>query len=195
VERLHAHIAAVRRAAEAAAGIEVLAGAEVDILADGRLDYPDEVLAGLDVVIASPHAALSQDPATCTRRLLRAIAHPQVHILGHPTGRLIGRRAGLDPDVEALVQAAARHGTALEINANSWRLDLRDTHVRAAVAAGALLAINTDAHGPADFDQLRYGVLTGRRGWLTAERCLNAWSRADLASWLARKGRRHAGGA
>ncbi len=188
-ERLREHIEAVREADRAAGGITILAGAEVDILTDGRLDYDDDLLAELDIVIASPHAVLRQDPETATRRLVAAIKHPLVHILGHPTGRMINRREGLRPDLGALIEAAREHDTALEINANPSRLDLRDTHVRAAVEAGALLSINTDAHRPEHFDYLRYGILTARRGWLTAKRCINTWSEQQLQRWLRKKGR------
>ncbi len=186
-ERLREHIEAVREADRAAGGITILAGAEVDILTDGRLDYDDDLLAELDIVIASPHAALRQDPETATRRLVAAIKHPLVHILGHPTGRMINRREGLRPDLGALIEAAREHDTALEINANHFRLDLRDTHVRAAVEAGVLLSINTDAHRPEHFDYLRYGILTARRGWLTAEHCINTWSKQKLRGWLKKK--------
>ena len=186
-ERLREHIAAVREADRAVGGITILAGAEVDILTDGRLDYDDDLLAELDIVIASPHAALRQDPETATRRLVAAIKHPLVHILGHPTGRMINRREGLRPDLGALIEAALEHDTALEINANHLRLDLRDTHVRAAVEAGALLSINTDAHRPEHFDYLRYGILTARRGWLTAKRCINTWPKQKLQRWLRKK--------
>lgn len=184
VERLRRHVHAIRQASEAISGITILAGAEVDIHADGRLDYDDDVLAELDIVVASPHTALSQDAAAATRRLLKAIEHPLVRIIAHPTGRLIHRRPGLAPDMAELVAAAAEHHTALEINAHWLRLDLRDTHVRAAVDAGALLAINCDVHALADFDNLRFGVLTARRGWLSPRQCVNAWSRTRLLRWL-----------
>ena len=187
IEDLRAHVAEVRAANDRIDGITILAGSEVDILADGRLDYPDEVLRDLDVVVASPHVALGQDPEAATKRLLKAITHPLVHIVGHPTGRLINKRPGLDPDIQALVQAAAAHGTALEINSSVLRLDLRDVHVRAAVDAGALIAIDTDAHTPSHLDQLRCGVLTARRGWLTAEGCVNTWPLPRLRKWLADK--------
>lgn len=186
-ERLHQHIDAVREAASRIKGITVLAGSEVDIHADGSLDYDDDLLAELDIVIASPHASLRQDPKLATQRLLRAIRHPLVHVIGHPTGRLINRREGLHPDIHALIEAAVEHNTALEINANHMRLDLRDVHVKAAMDAGALLAINTDAHTIDDFDELRYGVLTARRGWVTPDRCINAWSKAKLHKWLKSK--------
>ncbi len=184
-ERLEKHIAAIRRVAEKLNGkIVVLAGSEVDILADGRLDYPDSLLKELDVVVASPHAALSQEPAKCTARFLKAMENPYVTIMGHPTGRLIRRREGLSPDMGALFKVAAERGIAMEINANHWRLDLRDTHARAAIAAGVKLAINTDAHGPADLGQLQYGVLTARRAGVTKNDAVNCMTKAALAKWL-----------
>jgi DNA polymerase (family 10) len=186
-ERLLQHIEDVREADARIDGIRILAGSEVDILSDGRLDYDDELLAKLDIVVASPHSALRQEPEAATRRLLAAIRHPLVHVLGHATGRLILRREGMHPDIEALVTAAVEHGTALEINANPYRLDLRDLHVKAAVDAGALISINTDAHGPEHFDYLCYGVLTARRGWLTPAGCVNAWPAARLTLWLESK--------
>jgi len=185
-ERLMQHILEIRKANEEVAGINILAGSEVDIHADGRLDYEDDLLAQLDVVIASPHIALKQDSSKSTARLLKAIEHPLVNIIGHPTGRVIGKRPGLEPDMPTLFAAAAACKTAMEINANSWRLDLRDTHVKAAIHAGAMLSINTDAHAASDFDQLRYGILTARRGWLTSEKCINCFTFDNLMTWLAR---------
>jgi DNA polymerase (family 10) len=187
-KRLLKHVQAVREADARIKGITILAGTEVDILADGRLDYGDDVLAELDIVIASPHVALRQPADKATRRLLSAIRHPLVDIIGHPTGRIINKREGLHPDLNALIEAAIEHDTALEINANYLRLDLRDTHVRAAVEAGALISINTDAHSPVDFQQMRYGVLTARRGWLTKKQCINAWSKQKLRAWLRGEG-------
>lgn len=187
VERLREHIAAVREANERTKGITILAGSEVDILADGRLDYDDDLLAELDIVVASPHVALKQEPKKATERLLAAIRHPLVHMLGHPTGRLVNAREGLSPDMQALIDASVEHDTALEINANDHRLDLRDYHVRMAVEAGAKIAINTDAHAADHFDLLRYGVLTARRGWLSAEQCINTWTSARLQKWLKSK--------
>lgn len=184
-ERLVKHIEAVRAVAKKLKGtITVLAGSEVDILSDGRLDYPDELLAELDVVVASPHAALSQEPKKATARLLKAIENPYVTMIGHPTGRLVLRREGLSPDIEALCQAAAQRGIAMEINANHWRLDLRDTHARVALAHGVKLAINTDAHGPADPSQLPYGVLTARRAGATKADVINCMTAAGLQKWL-----------
>lgn len=186
-ERLREHIRAVRAAEAEVGGIRVLAGSEVDIHADGTLDYDDALLAELDIVIASPHASLRQEPAKATERLLAAIRHPLVHIIGHPTGRIINGRPGLEPDMALLVAAAKECGTALEINANQLRLDLRDTHVRLAADAGVPIAINCDVHGEGDFAELRYGVLTARRGWLPRSLCVNAWDAETLHAWLRRK--------
>lgn len=186
-DRLLRHIDVVHEAGAKFKDMMVLAGSEVDILNDGRLDYEDDLLARLDIVIASPHGQLKQEPAIATARLLRAIRHPLVHIIGHPTGRMINRREGLSPDINALVQAAIESNTALEINSNHHRLDLRDSHIKAAVEAGGFLAIDTDAHTLDDFDELRYGILTARRGWLTAEQCINTWSKAKLMKWLKTK--------
>lgn len=186
-DRLRRHVDAIREANERIKGITLLAGSEVDILADGRLDYEDDILALLDLVVASPHVALRQDPAQATERLCRAARHPLVTIVGHPTGRLIPTRPGLEPDIHALVEAALEGGTALEINANPLRLDLRDSHVRVAVEAGCPIAINTDAHRAEHLDLLRYGVLTGRRGRLPASGCINCMPDADLLAWVARR--------
>lgn len=185
VERLIEHIEAVHAARKLVKGITILAGSEVDILADGSLDYPDDVLARLDHVVASPHASLKQNEKTATKRLLRAIENPHVRILGHPTGRLINKREGFFPDIAAIAKAAAAHSVALEINAHWLRLDLRDQHVRIALDAGALIAIDCDVHAIEDFDHLRYGVLTARRAALTADRCINCWPAKKLHEWLA----------
>ncbi len=185
-QRLEAHILAVREAAEEMKDtINILAGSEVDILADGKLDYPDSLLKQLDLVVASPHAALSQDSKKATQRLLKAIDNRYVTILGHPTGRLVLRREGLHPDMGALFKAAADRGVAMEINANCYRLDLRDAHARAALDAGVKLAINTDAHSPADFDQLHYGVLDARRAGATRRDVVNCMTRPALMKWIA----------
>lgn len=196
-ERLREHIRAVRTANETinstgathhSAGnrnrITILAGSEVDIHADGSLDYDDELLQELDLIVASPHWALTQTAAQATARLLKAIEHPLVDIVGHPTGRLIGKREGMKPAIANLAAAAKEHNTALEINAHWMRLDLRDTHVRTAIECGALIAINCDVHAPSDFDNLRYGVLTARRGWASPESCISAWTATKLHAWL-----------
>ncbi len=175
VDRLMEHIKAIHAAAAKVKGLIVLAGSEVDILADGSLDYPDEVLQQLDWVVASPHSALSQESAAATARLIRAAAHPFVDVLGHPTGRLVGGRRGLEPDMKALVMAAVRSGVALEINSHDLRLDLRDIHARLAVEAGVPLCINTDAHQREDMDKINYGILTARRAWARPGDIINTW--------------------
>ena len=185
--RLRRHIDAVHEVNGRTDGITVLAGSEVDILSDGRLDYDDDLLAELDIVVASPHVALRQPTKKATERLLEAIAHPLVHIVAHPTGRIINGRPGLEPDMQQLAAAAVEHDTALEINANYVRLDLRDMHVRAVVEARGLIAINTDSHTPENFDQMRFGVATARRGWLRREMCVNAWPEKKLHAWLRSK--------
>ena len=175
VDRLMAHIKAIHAAAAKVKGIKVLAGSEVDILADGSLDYPDEVLQQLDWVVASPHSALSQENDAATARLIRAAANPLVDVIGHPTGRLVGGRRGLEPDMKAVIMAAARSGVALEINSHDLRLDLRDIHARMAVEAAVPLCINTDAHQREDMDKMIYGILTARRAWAQPGNVINTW--------------------
>jgi DNA polymerase (family 10) len=188
VERLREQRRAIEDARQRyAEQITLLCGCEVDILADGSLDYDDDVLAELDLIVASPHAALSQSPDVATARLLRAIEHPLVHIIGHPTGRLINRREGLSPDMPQLVAAARQHNVALEINCHWMRLDLRDAHVRLLTQTGGLVAIDCDVHTEDDFDHRRLGILTARRGLVTPETCLNAWPAQRLATWIASK--------
>ena len=186
-DRLRKHIENIRKANERHAGITVLAGSEVDILIDGSLDYEDDLLAQLDIVVASPHASLRQEPAVATKRLLRAIRHPLVHIIGHPTGRIILNREGLHPDINQLCQAAAESNTALEINANWKRLDLRENHVRTAIKHQTLIAIDTDAHNRNHFDNLQYGIKTARRAGLSKQSCINTWPAKKLHHWLKSK--------
>ena len=182
-KRLRAHIRAIHEARARHPKIQIWAGSEVDILSDGSLDYDDELLAELDWVVASPHAALKQEPRAATDRLLKAIAHPLVHVIGHPTGRIVNGRPGLEPAMNELFAAAKEHGTALEINAHHMRLDLRDVHVKGAVDAGCMLAIDCDVHGREDFDELRYGVMTAQRGWLPKAQCLNCMDAKSLDAW------------
>lgn len=154
----------------------VLHGTEMEIKADGSLDYPDEVLAALDFVIASLHTSLNQPREQTTQRVLNAMRNPHVDMIAHPTGRLLPDRAGADLDMEVVLETAVSTHTILEINANPRRLDLRDNHVRRAIELGATLAINCDAHHPDQFDYLQYGVATAQRGWATAESVVNTWS-------------------
>ena len=171
----------------------LLFGAEVDILPNGKLDYPDDVLARFDVVTASIHSAFKQSKDKMTGRLIDAISNPNVRIIGHPTTRLLGSRGPVDFDLEAVIKAA---GAALEINGAILRPDLTDTMARAAQQGGALLAINSDAHSAAQLDQIRYGVYQARRGWIEARSVVNSWRWPDLSSWLeARRSGRQARGA
>lgn len=166
------------------ATIRVFHGLEANIEPDGGIDLPDDLLQELDIVIASPHAALGQDTETATERLIAAIEHPQVDIIGHPTGRKLGQRPGLELDVEAIVQAAAVNDVALEVNSHPVRLDLEGGPVKRAVDAGVPVAINTDAHRPEELSLQRFGVHTARRGWAEASDCLNTLSPSRLDSWL-----------
>jgi DNA polymerase (family 10) len=171
-------------AAAADADVEVFHGVEANVDAEGRLSVGEDVLAELDLVIASPHSGLGQDRAAATDRLVAAVEHPATDVLGHPTGRLINDRPGLDPDLDRLVTAAADAETALEVNANPHRLDLNDEAIRVAVEAGATLAINTDAHGVDELALRRYGVHTARRGWAERSDVLNAGSVTELTAFL-----------
>jgi len=167
-------------------GLRILMGAEVDILADGALDYPDDVLASLDVVVGSVHSRMGMPPDALTRRIVRAVENPHLDILGHPTGRLLGERAPMEFDMEAVVDAACRTETALEINASPERLDLSDVHVRLARDRGAWFEIGTDAHRASEFASLEYGIGTARRGWVEAARVINTWPLATLLAFLGR---------
>jgi DNA polymerase (family 10) len=168
--------------------IRILHASEVEIKADGSLDYPDEFLASLDLVLASLHTSLRQPREKVTRRLINAIRNPQVDIIGHPTGRLIPEREGADLDMEAVLEAAAESGVALEINASPYRLDLEDIYARRAKELGIPISINTDAHSAADLDMLHFGVATARRAWLSAEDVINTWPTEKLLDWLAQRG-------
>ena len=169
--------------------IRILHASEVEIKADGTLDYPDEFLATLDLVLASLHTSLRQPREKVTERLLNAIRNPHVDIIGHPTGRLIPNREGADLDMDAVLKAAAKSGVALEINAHPARLDLEDIYARRAKEMGIPISINTDAHSEADMDMRFYGVAIARRAWLTAEDVINCWSTKRLLDWLAKRGR------
>ncbi len=166
--------------------IRLLQGTEVEIKADGALGYPDEVLAQLDVVVASLHVSLRQPRAQVTKRLIDAIQNPLVDIIGHPTGRLIPDREGADLDMEAVLSAARASGVALEINSHPARLDLEDIYARRAAEMGIPLAVNTDAHAASDFDLVIFGVATARRAWVGPETVINTWDYGRLRDWLAR---------
>jgi DNA polymerase (family 10) len=168
--------------------IRVLHATEVEIKADGTLDYPDEFLASLDLVLASLHTSLRQPREKVTARLINAIQNPHVDIIGHPTGRLIPDREAADLDMEAVLKAAAESGVALEINAHPARLDLDDVTARRAKELGIPLSINTDAHSEADLDMLRFGVAIARRAWLTKQDVINCWPVEKLLAWLKQRG-------
>lgn len=179
-----AEIAEVRERVE---GIEILASCEVDILKDGSLDMPDEVLEGLDLVVVSVHSFMDQDKTTMTDRVIRALEHPEVDILCHPTGRRLGKRDAFAMDVEAVLEAAAEFDVAVELNANPQRLDLNDVHVFRAKELGVKVVISTDAHSPRGLDHMRFGVDQARRGWLEASDVLNTMSADDFAAWRRRR--------
>ncbi len=164
--------------------IHLLWGAEVEIKADGTLDYDDDFLSEMDIVIASVHTSLRQPRDVITDRLLKAIRNPHVDVIGHPTGRMLPNREGADLDMEAVFQAAAENRTALEINAHPSRLDLDAPYIRRAIEAGIPLCINTDAHAASDLDLLHFGVATARRGWAAPENILNTWDTNQLLNWL-----------
>lgn len=169
-------------------GFRLLAGAEVEVRADGSLDLPDEVLAELDVVVASVHSGLRQSREKVTSRTLAAIRNPHVDIIAHPTGRLIGEREPADLDMEAVFEAAVETDTALEVNSWPKRLDLSSAHVRRALELGVKLAIGSDAHDGTGISDLIYGVATARRGWATKADVINAWPLERLLEWVARPG-------
>ena len=183
-ERLMQKMQAVDAANEELEGITILMGAEVDIKADGKLDYPDDLLAECDVVVASVHMAQQQSERALTGRLVSAIENENVDIIAHPTGRIIGQREPYDIDLQAVFEAAARTGTAMEINAYPSRLDLSDVNARAAKEAGVKMAINSDAHDIEQLTTMKYGVNVGRRAWLESHDLLNAMPLSDLCSLL-----------
>ncbi len=175
-------------------GIEVLIGTECDILADGSLDYPDDLLAELDLVIASVHTRFRMDRGQMTARIVKALESERVHVLGHPTGRLLGARDPYELEIEEVVRAAARTGTALEISAAPERLDLRDSHARLAKEHGVLVAIGTDAHTIGQLGNMGFGVSVARRGWLEAADVLNTRPLKRLRELLrSERGRRRRG--
>lgn len=186
-EKLERQHAEVRQLDQELSNFKLFTGIEVDILPDGKLDYPDEVLAQADVVIASVHSRFRQDRDTMTSRVEQAIKNPHVDILAHPTGRIIGRRKPYDLDLERIFEVAEKTGTALELNASPDRLDLKDTHVRQAKERGIPIAINTDAHDVMRLAEMKFGVITGRRGWLEKDDVINTFSLCRLQKWLAKE--------
>ncbi|MDA8441170.1 MAG: PHP domain-containing protein, partial [Peptococcaceae bacterium] len=170
--------------AELAGRLKVLAGAETDILKDGSMDFPDDVLAELDVVVASVHMRYKQDSVTMTQRIESALKNPHVDILAHPTGRLVGRRDPFDVDLAKVFEIAAKNKKALEINASPARLDLKDKYAAMARDWGVPIVIDTDAHDTEELDDMEYGVLTARRAGLARGDVLNTKSLSELEKWL-----------
>jgi len=185
-ERVRAQWKEIEEVREAVAGIHVLRGLEVDILRDGTLDLPDEVLEGLDIVLVAVHSSMGLEQAEMTRRVIRAIRHPAVDVLVHPTGRLLNRREPYAIDMDAVLESAAEAGVAVEMNANPHRLDLNDVHLLRARELGLRVSIATDSHRPAHLDFMEGGLLQAQRGWVEKERTLNALSLESLQEWLAR---------
>ncbi len=167
------HIKHIRAASDNNGKIRIFAGIEVDILADGTLDLSDSVLEQMDLVIASVHSHFNQSPSEMTDRLLKAVSHPHVSLLGHPTGRLLLRRDAFSFDIEAVLKEAARKKVAMELNAYPDRLDLNDRHLRLAKEHGVKIVISTDSHHTSHLEKIRFGVLQARRAWLTKDDVLN----------------------
>ncbi len=186
-KRLAQQIKQIRKLNEELKGIMILAGTEVDILADGSLDFDNKLLCELDFVIAAIHSGLASPREKVTTRTLKAMDNPYVNCIAHPTGRLIGQREPMDIDIAAVIKHAAQTHTALEVNANPWRLDLKDTHCRMAIEAGVKLVIGTDAHSVAGLGLMGFGVATAARGWATRADVLNTLSSAKIGSWAACK--------
>lgn len=186
-ERAREQWAEIEQVQELVPGIRILKSVEVDILKDGSLDMPDDVLEQLDVLVISVHSFMDQNKKTMTDRVLRAMQHPSADILAHPTGRIINRREPFELDVEAVLEAAADLSVAVELNANPNRLDFSDVHVHRAKELGVPVVISTDAHSPRGLADMRFGVDQARRGWLEASDVLNTRSVEEMMGWLGRR--------
>jgi DNA polymerase (family 10) len=186
-KQLAQQINQIRKLNETIKGITIMAGSEVDILADGTLDFDNKLLADLDFVIASIHSGLASPREKVTKRTLKAMDNPYVNCIGHPTGRLIGQREAMDIDIAAVIKHAAQTQTAFEVNANPWRLDFKDIHCRMAIESGVKLVIGTDAHSTAGLGLMDFGVATAARGWATKADVLNTFTAAKIKSWVKRK--------
>ena len=184
--RAIAHAARIRAVDAEGLGIRLLAGIECDIKLDGSLDLADDCLAALDIVVASVHSGFNQDREEMTARVLRAIEHPHVDILGHPTGRMLLKRQPYPIDIDAVIGAAARVGLAIEINSQAHRLDLHDVHARLARERGVRLVISSDAHSRHALDYTRWGVTMARRAWLQPADVLNTQSFDECRASLRR---------
>lgn len=180
----------IEQARAKVAGITVFTGCEVDILPDGSLDLPDELLDELDVVVAAVHSKLDMNQSDMTKRVLRALANPAVSILAHPTGRLINEREPCAIDLEQVFHAAKEHEVAVELNAQPDRLDLNDVHLLRAREIGVKITINTDAHNTGQIQFIKYGIDQARRGWLEKRHVLNAMARPQFETWLKQRRQR-----
>ncbi len=169
-------------------GMTLLHGSELNIDPDGGVDWPAEFLAGFDVLVASVHSHFGQSKDEMTQRIIRAMENPFVHVIGHPTARLLGKRQAIEFDMDAVFAAASRTGTALEVNSFPERLDLKDEHILWAKRHGVKFAINTDSHAPVHLPFMRFGVATAQRGWLTKDDVINAWPLAKLRRFLRKSG-------
>ena len=177
----------VERSERGESGPVLLRGLEVDILRDGSLDLDDDWLERLDLVVVSVHSYFDLPQAAQTERIVRALQHPQVNVLAHPTGRLLGRRDGYDVDLDAVAEVAAERMVAMECNASPYRLDLGDVDLMRVVRAGCTVVVDTDAHALAGLDDMRFGVTTARRAWLGPERVLNAWRLERVRAFLSKR--------
>jgi DNA polymerase (family 10) len=186
-KRMAAHIRKIREASAKGLGIRLLAGAEVDILKDGSLDYSDELLAQLDVVVCSIHSYFNLERAAMTDRMMAAIENPYTQIIGHPTGRLLLRRDPLDYDMEKILEACARHGVAMECNSYPDRLDLKDVYLRMCRDRGVKVVISTDSHNAGNLAFIRYGVTMARRGWLEKRDVINTLPTEEFLAALRAK--------
>ena len=187
-KRLRKQLVELDEVREQVPGIHILRSMEIDILRDGSLDLEDELLAELDLVLISVHTMLDLPKDAQTRRVLKAMAHPAVHVVAHPTGRLINQREPINVDIDDLVACAREHHVALECNAHPNRLDLRDTHLIAAREAGVMITISTDSHRTRELDLIHYGVEQARRAWIEPEHVLNTRLLKDVQAWLEVKG-------
>jgi len=184
IKRLNQKRKEIEKIREKVSGIKILIGSEVDILSDGSLDYPDDVLKELDVVVASVHSGFKMNRDTMTNRITSALRNPYVHILGHPTGRLINQRDPYNVDLEEVFKTAKEFGKAVEINSSYMRLDLNDINCRRAKDLGIKITINTDAHHTDQLNFISYGIGTARRGWIEKKDVINTMSYAKLSAWL-----------
>ncbi len=186
-KRLANQIKQIRKLNEKIKGIRILAGSEVDILADSSIDFDDKLLADLDFVMASIHSGMGSSREKVTTRTLKAMDNTYINCIAHPTGRLLGQREPMDIDIAAVIKHAAETGTALEVNANPWRLDLKDIHCKMAIEAGVKLIIGTDAHNVEGLWLMEYGVATAGRGWATRADVLNTLTLTKIQSFVKNK--------